>query len=324
MKEWQISLKNAVSDPLHLFRLLELDPTSVADLNPALRQFSLRVPLEFVERMEKGNPLDPLLLQVIPDVQEMLEKPGFINDPLYEKDYNPVPGLLQKYHGRVLLPLVGACAINCRYCFRRNFPYEENILGASHWDQVLDYIAKDSSIEEVIFSGGDPLIVKDPQLSELVSKLEKIEHVQILRFHTRLPIMIPSRINEEFLTWLKASRLQKTLAIHCNHPNEIDDSVVKALARLHENNVTLLNQTVLLKNINDDAEILAALSKKLFKAKVLPYYLHLLDPVSGTAHFNVELPEAQQIMEKLRQILPGYLVPRLVREVPGEKSKVAI
>lgn len=324
MQAWQISLKNAVSDPLQLFRLLELDPSMMGDLDPALRQFSLRVPHEFIARMEKGNPRDPLLLQALPDAQEMLEKPGFTKDPLDEQRYNPVPGLLHKYHGRVLLTLTGACAINCRYCFRRNFPYQDNIPGIAHWERVLEYIAKESSIEEVIFSGGDPLIVKDSQLAELVGLLEKIEHVKILRFHTRLPIMIPSRINEEFLTWLKASRFQKTLVIHCNHPNEIDESVKEALARLQENQVTVLNQTVLLKNINDDANTLVALSKKLFEARVLPYYLHLLDPVTGSAHFNVELDEAKKIMAEFRKRLPGYLVPRLVREIPGEKSKVAI
>lgn len=324
MQMWQESLKNAVSDPLELFRLLELSPSAVADLGPALRQFSLRVPREFIARMEKANSRDPLLLQALPDAQEMLQKPGFSEDPLDEKRYNPLPGLLHKYHGRVLLTLTGGCAINCRYCFRRHFPYQDNVPGVSHWDRVLEYIAQDPSIEEVIFSGGDPLIMKDASLAQLVGGLEKIKHLNILRIHTRLPIMIPSRINDEFLAWLKASRFQKTLAIHCNHPNEIDDSVVSALDRLYENKVTLLNQTVLLKNINDDAEVLAALSKKLFESKVLPYYLHVLDPVAGSAHFNVELDQAKTILNELRKQLPGYLVPKLVREIPGEKSKMAV
>lgn len=324
MKTWQESLKNAVSDPLQLLRLLELEPSSEMNLEPVLRQFPLRVPLEFIARMEKGNPRDPLLLQVLPDIQEMSERLGFSEDPLDERRYNPIPGLLHKYHGRVLLTLTGACAINCRYCFRRHFPYQENIPGASNGDQVLSYIAKDKSIEEVIFSGGDPLIMKDASLAQFVQALESIEHLKMLRIHTRLPIMIPSRINDEFLAWFKASRFQKILVIHCNHPNEVDAAVANALMRLHGNGVTVLNQAVLLKNINDDAQILVQLSKTLFESKVLPYYLHLLDPVSGSAHFDVDLLKAKAIMNELRKRLPGYLLPKLVREIPGEKSKMAV
>jgi EF-P beta-lysylation protein EpmB len=322
MKEWQISLKNAVSDPVQLFELLGL--RYVAESNVAIRQFPLRVPHEFIARMEKGNLQDPLLLQVLPQAQEMLEKPGFVSDPLNEKEYNPVPGLLHKYQGRVLLTLQGACAVNCRYCFRRNFPYEDNMPGTAQWGQILKYIANDKSIEEVIFSGGDPLIMKDQQLGSFVKSLDEIKHLAILRIHTRLPIMIPSRINEEFLAWMNASRLQKIMAIHCNHPKEIDESVIKALARLRENNVMLLNQSVLLKNINDNAEILAELSKTLFKANVLPYYLHVLDPVAGSEHFNVDISSAKKIINEMRSCLPGYLVPKLVQEIPGEKSKIGL
>lgn len=322
MQDWQLSLKNAVSDPLELCRLLALEPDLFGETLAPIKSFSLRVPREFIARMEKGNPKDPLLLQVFPQALEMIEKSGFVQDPLEEKKFNPLPGLLHKYHGRVLLILQGACAVNCRYCFRRHFPYEENMMGMSHWGPIIDYIAKDPSIEEVIFNGGDPLIMKDKQLAQLAREFDKIPHLKVLRFHTRVPVMIPSRINSEFLAWMNELRMQKILVIHANHPREIDEDVQKALLRLRDNHVQLLNQSVLLKNINDDPQILMELSKKLFASYVLPYYLHLLDPVAGTAHYEVELDEALRIMDHLRTHLPGYLVPKLVREIAGEESKI--
>lgn len=325
MQDWQKALSNAVENTDELLRTLELNS---AHLDPAtqaaIAQFPLRVPRGFVARMEKGNPNDPLLLQVLPTKQEMDHYPGYTHDPLAEKNANPVPGLLHKYHGRVLLTLAGGCAINCRYCFRRHFPYEENMPSTDGWQKTLAYIANDSSIEEVIFSGGDPLIMKDTQLAKLVSQLEKIQHVKRLRIHTRLPIVIPERINSELISWIDATRFKTIVVLHCNHPNEIDDTVIAAIKKLQTIHVTLLNQSVLLKDVNDNANVLIALSNKLFDNSVLPYYLHLLDRVQGSAHFDVDEKNAKQIIQRMINHLPGYLVPKLVREIAGADAKVPV
>jgi len=324
MQLWQEKLAQAVTKLDELLSELQLEPQRISGNQSAMDQFPLRVPRGFLSRMEKGNANDPLLLQVLPSSHEMEHYPGFSHDPLAEKDSNPVPGLLHKYHGRILLTLSGGCAINCRYCFRRHFPYEENMPGTDGWQHALEYIANDASITEVIFSGGDPLIVKDAQLANLVSKLEKINHLKRLRIHTRLPIVIPERIDNNFLDWVNSTRFKTVIVLHCNHPNEIDNNVIHAIKKLKAINIPLLNQSVLLKNINDNSETLIALSHKLFDNGVMPYYLHLLDKVQGSGHFEVGEQEAKDIREKMIHKMPGYLVPKLVREVAGAQAKVSI
>lgn len=322
--QWQQELAQAVTDPKQLFAMLQLPPADTASLLAACRQFNLRVPRSFIARMRVGDAQDPLLLQVLPQAQEMELTPGYSLDPLNEKPFNPVPGLLHKYHGRVLLTVVGSCAVNCRYCFRRHFPYSDNIPGNDGWQKALDYIAQDSSIHEVILSGGDPLVVKDAQLFDLVQRIESIPQVKTLRFHTRLPIVLPSRVDKNFLIGLTQTRLKKVIVIHSNHANEIDETVVTALQKLRSVNVTLLNQSVILKGVNDSVEALVALSERLFAVDVLPYYLHVLDPVQGAAHFAITDDEAKQLWKQLAHRLPGYLVPRLAREVPMELSKTIL
>ncbi len=324
VETWQHALSNVVTDPIELCQLLDLNPTQVFSAKKATDQFPLRVPRSFIERMKKGDPNDPLLAQVLPLGVEMSDVAGFSDDPLQEQAVNPVPGLLHKYHGRVLITLTGACAIHCRYCFRRHFPYPDNTNRQHHWARLCDYISSDRCIEEVILSGGDPLVLKDHHLAAFIAELEKIPHLKRLRIHTRLPIVIPERITDHFIDLLKATRLRVVVVIHCNHANEIDESVILKLESLANSNIMLLNQSVLLKGVNDHSDALINLSQTLFRANVLPYYLHMLDPVSGAAHFQVSKEEALALMKKLKQNLPGYLVPRLVQEVPKELCKVSI
>lgn len=325
VNSWQQSLADVIRSPGELFNLLQLNPAHLAPaMQPAQRDFPLRVPREFVQRMRPGDWQDPLLQQVLPLGQEMDYQPGFCNDPLEERDSNPVPGLIHKYCGRVLLVISGGCAIHCRYCFRRHFPYEQNNPSRRQWQQALDYIQADNSIREVIFSGGDPLVAADRQLAELTSALSQIPHLTTLRIHSRLPVVIPSRIDEGCLQWLTGHRLQPVMVIHSNHANEIDTGVSDALLRLRDAGVTTLNQTVLLKGINDTAEALCALSERLFSAGCLPYYLHLLDRVSGAAHFEVTGQHARALVQAMLSQLPGYLVPKLVQEIAGASSKVPL
>lgn len=323
-EHWQTALIQAVTDPKVLLDLLELDSSLLNDAKAAAKLFPLKVPLGFVARMEKGNLNDPLLKQVLPIGAEFSEVPNYVKDPLGENKVNPVPGLLHKYQGRVLLTPTSACAIHCRYCFRRHFPYAANNPGKSGWALALDYIAKDSSIHEVILSGGDPLIMNDKQLEEFGEKLSQIPHLKRLRIHSRLPIVLPERITKTLLNWLKKLPLQTILVIHCNHPNEIDHTVTDALRALREHEVTLLNQTVLLKSVNDNVKTLVALSEALFATHVLPYYLHVLDKVEGTAHFDLPLAKAQELHRLMSHQLPGYLVPRLVMEKAGALAKISV
>lgn len=323
---WQQAFAQAISDPLELLELLELSPAALGvpeDAAAARRQFPLRVPRGFAARMRPGDPGDPLLRQVLPVDREARRLPGFSADPLAETAAHPAPGLLHKYRGRALLVVTGACAIHCRYCFRRHFPYAESS-GRGTWDRALEHLAADPSLVEVILSGGDPLSVSDGQLAELAQRLAAIPHVRRLRIHSRLPVVLPERVDEGLLDWLTGSRLQPVLVIHANHPREIDGTVVAALDRLRRAGVTLLNQAVLLRGVNDDGAVLEELSEVLFAAGVLPYYLHLLDRVDGAAHFEVPEPEARRLAADLARRLPGYLVPRLVREVPGAEAKVPV
>jgi len=315
---WQQELARGFRHPAELLSALGIP----AD-HPALlfedRAFPLRVPASFVRRMERGNPDDPLLNQVLPRKIEYHATPGYGADPVGDGQAMPIPGLLHKYSGRVLLVLTGACAIHCRYCFRRHFPYGS--ANPRNWNEALGYVAADSSIEEVILSGGDPLTLSDARLGNLVNRLEKIGHIKRLRIHTRLPVVLPARIDTDLLEWLTQYRLHKVMVIHANHPHEINHEVSVALARLKQAGATLLNQSVLLKGINDDAAVLADLSERLFDSGVLPYYLHQLDKVQGAAHFAVSDAQANDIHQKLMACLPGYLVPRLVREEAGTGYK---
>jgi EF-P beta-lysylation protein EpmB len=321
---WQMELANAIMDLPTLLAAVELTPEQLPALYHAPQTFPLRVPRGFVARMRKGDPTDPLLLQVLPLAQELQSAVGFSKDPLQEKQINPVPGLLHNYHGRVLLIVTGTCAIHCRYCFRRHFPYEDNNPGQQGWQQAVDYIAKNTQIAEVILSGGDPLSLKDAPLQTLIQQLAAIPHVKRLRFHSRLPIVLPQRITPELVKVLTSSRLQPVMVVHSNHANELDNTVKTAITHLRAAQVPVLNQAVLLKNINDSVGALADLSEALFSVGILPYYLHLLDPVSGAAHFSVSEATAKELWQKLLRVLPGYLVPRLVKAQAGAAMKLPI
>jgi EF-P beta-lysylation protein EpmB len=317
---WQQALAQAITDPHELLALLQLDQRLAAQ-DPAARRFPLRVPRGFAARMQPGDPADPLLRQVLPLDAEGRLVPGFSADPLEELAAMPVPGLLHKYAGRVLLTLTGACGVHCRYCFRRHFPYADANPSANQWDAALDYIRVRPDIHEVLLSGGDPLSLSDRRLAALAQQLDAIPHLQRLRIHTRMPVVLPERVDDALLAWLAASRLTPVLVLHANHAHEIDDRVVDALAALRRQRVQLLNQAVLLRGVNDSLEALVALSETLIAAGVLPYYLHLLDPVAGAAHFEVPEAEARALLRGLQERLPGYLVPRLAREEPAAGSK---
>lgn len=318
---WIFDLANVVTDIKTLYRCLDLDPDTISlSMLQAKKQFPLRVPLAFINRMKKGDSHDPLLLQVLCDDNEMLQVAGYSDDPLQEQN-NAIPGLLHKYHNRALLITKTACAINCRYCFRRHFPYHENQSSKKNLNIALNYIATHPELDEIILSGGDPLMAKDNEIAFLISELEKIPHIKRLRIHTRLAVVIPSRITQQLSRLFTQSRLQIIVVTHINHPNEIDNEVTRAIWQLKQSNVLVLNQSVMLKNINDNVEILAQLSNKLFDSGILPYYIHLLDKVQGAAHFFVDDKTAKQLMKQLAEKVSGYLVPKLAREIGGEKSK---
>ncbi|MDH5512314.1 MAG: EF-P beta-lysylation protein EpmB, partial [Gammaproteobacteria bacterium] len=278
----------------------------------------------FVARMRQGDPHDPLLRQVLPLAEECLTQEGFSADPVGDIAAMAAPGVLHKYQGRVLLTVTGACAVHCRYCFRRHYPYADANPAADQWRAALEYIGHDDSITEVILSGGDPLTQSDRRLSQLVRSLERIPHVRRLRLHTRVPVVLPDRVNEELLAWIRRVRFKTTIVLHVNHAQEIDASVRSAAGALKASGVELLNQSVLLRGVNDSAKTLATLSEQLFEAGVLPYYLHMLDRVQGAGHFEVSETVARSLMRELGKRLPGYLVPRLVREIPGMPGKVSV
>ncbi len=321
---WQQALAAAISDPAELLAELQLDAKTITMAPDPSAGFPLRVPRGFVARMRKGDPNDPLLRQVLPLDEEHMFTPGYAHDPLQEQDTMPVPGLLHKYHGRALLTATGACAIHCRYCFRRHFPYSDANPAPGQWQKALEYLGAHEDIHEVILSGGDPLSLSDARLADLSTRLQDIPHLRRLRIHSRTPVVLPERVDEALLAWISASRLRTVLVIHANHAAEIDEAVQTAMRRLASVGVTLYNQTVLLKGVNDDATVLAALSERLFEAGVTPYYLHMLDRVQGAAHFEVNETKARTIVEELYGLLPGYLIPRLVREEPQRASKTPL
>ncbi|WP_151704080.1 EF-P beta-lysylation protein EpmB [Nitrincola alkalilacustris] len=321
---WQQTLREAVSDPAELIRLLELPETLLPDTWEASRAFSLKVPAPYLARIRKGDPDDPLLKQILPIGQEMVSQPGYMTDPLAEMSSNPEPGLVHKYRDRVLLILSGACAINCRYCFRRHFPYEENQIGTEQWQRLLDYIRRHPEVTEVILSGGDPLATPDRRIIQMLRDLEQIPQLKRLRIHSRMPVVIPQRITPELTQALATNRLRCVMVLHINHANEIDQSVAEAIKHLRDKGITVLNQAVLLRGINATISDQKSLSEALFECGVLPYYLFLLDPVEGSAHFDLPDQEAQHLIGELQTQLPGYLVPRLAREIPGRKAKTIL
>jgi len=321
---WQEELASAIRDPVELAARLDLDPTALGCAPDAMAQFPLRVPRPYLARMRRGDAADPLLLQVLPAARELDQIPGYGRDPLHEHTANPVPGLIHKYRGRVLLLPSPACAIHCRYCFRRHYPYQDNTPDTARWEELFAELAADPSIEEVILSGGDPLLVSNRRLSWIVAELAAIPHLQRLRVHTRLPVVIPDRVDEDLPGILAGSRLVPVVVVHANHANEIDTPVAAALCRLADAGITVLNQAVLLRGVNDDTRALAGLSHALLAARALPYYLHLLDPVAGAAHFDVDEARALALLRELAGQLPGYLVPRLVREIPGRPAKTPL
>lgn len=322
-EDWLQQLADVITDPDELLRILFLNEhPHLQQGSGARRLFPLRVPRAFVARMQPGNASDPLLLQVLTAREEFITAPGFTHDPLDEQR-SVVPGLLHKYRNRALLLVKGGCAVNCRYCFRRHFPYQDNQGNKANWLQALDYIVNTLNWTRSFFRG-DPLMAKDHELSWLLDQLEDIKHIRRLRIHTRLPVVIPARITATLCQRLGSSRLQVLMVTHINHANEIDPPLRDSMARLKQAGVTLLNQSVLLRGVNNDADVLATLSNALFDAGILPYYIHVLDKVQGAAHFMVDDDEARQLMKGLLSRVSGYLVPRLTREVGGEPSKTPL
>lgn len=321
---WQEVLKSAIRDPLELCRRLRLPPEYEEPARRAAAGFSVFVPTGYLERIEPANPHDPLLRQVLPLAEELEDRPGFQLDPVGDLAARRAPGLLGKYAGRVLMVATGSCAVHCRYCFRRHFPYSAGPRSAEAWQPALEAIAADPSTHEVILSGGDPLMLVDEMLAELAGRLAQIDHVRRLRVHTRLPIMIPERVGDELIAWLTDSRLQSVMVVHANHPAEIDEHVAAALRRLVAAGMPVLNQSVLLRGVNDDVEALAELCERLIDLGVMPYYLHQLDRVAGAAHYEVPGAVGLELIAQLRRRLPGYAVPRYVREQAGELHKTIL
>ena len=307
-----------------LTELCDLIALSPADLSSDTQSpFPLKVPKHFANQIETGNPNDPLLKQILPGLAENKVIEGFSIDPVGDLNANPTPSLIHKYQGRALLIASGRCDIHCRYCFRRHFPYQQ--AKKQHWQSALEQIANDASIEEIILSGGDPLTLSENSLIELIQSLESIPHLTTLRIHSRTPVVAPERAElPKLWQYLHHSRLQTVLVVHCNHANELTHQTAALFKTLKTADITLLNQSVLLKGVNDDVAILTQLSKKLFQQGVLPYYCHRLDKVDGAAHFEVKNDQAWSFFEQLRQQLPGYLVPRLVEEIAGEPYKTLV
>ncbi|HET7656347.1 MAG TPA: EF-P beta-lysylation protein EpmB [Luteimonas sp.] len=319
--DWKRLWREAVRDPRELLGLLGLDHLAEGLSAEAAAQFPLRVPRGFVARMRHGDPADPLLRQVLPVLDEERVVPGFVLDAVGDGAARAGHGVIRKYQGRALLVATGSCATNCRYCFRRHFPYAGETAAAGQWREAVATIAADRSLHEVILSGGDPLSLATPKLAELTDALAGIAHVRRLRIHSRLPVVLPERVDAGLLAWLRALPWPVAMVVHANHGNEFDAAVDAAMARLRDAGAIVLNQAVLLRGVNDSVDALATLCERGYQAGVLPYYLHQLDRVAGTAHFEVPDPRARALHRALAARLPGYLVPRLVREIPGDPGK---
>lgn len=325
--DWRGELAQAVTEVDDLLDLVGLTREAIglgSEADEAARKFRLRVPRDFVDRMEHGDSSDPLLRQVLPSAAEILSVEGFSDDPVGETVGLAAGGVLQKYRGRALLVVTGACAVHCRYCFRRHFPYGKATLQGTGLETVLAALEGDRSITEVILSGGDPLSLTDEWLKELCDAVESIDQIRRLRWHTRTPIVLPSRVDDGLLGIIAGRQKPLTIVVHSNHPRELSGNVQLACRALAGSGITLLNQSVLLAGVNDDAETLVALSEKLFEFGILPYYLHCLDRVAGAAHFDVDEERARLLMAEMSARLPGYLVPRLVREIEGAPGKVVL
>ena len=321
-KNWQTQLSEAITSVDELLGILRLESLRADVYVP--KHFELRVPQAFVAKMRVGDSNDPLLKQVLPDQREQIQVTGYVADPLSENTQNPVKGMLHKYQSRVLLTITGACAIHCRYCFRQHFDYSANMPTANAKEHIVNYITAHPEINEVILSGGDPLNVTNRRLFAWLDTLESIPQLTTIRLHTRLPLVIPARLDEALLDRLSRSRCHIVMVIHCNHANEIDTFTAEQLQRTRAAGITLLNQAVLLKGINDNLEIQTQLSQRLFATGVIPYYLHVLDKVAGAAHFDSDERSAIELYWSLLAALPGYLVPKLVRELPNKRFKVPI
>lgn len=322
--DWRHEMAQAITDPMELISRLDLPPNLGPIAIKAAQLFPLRVPLAYLKKIKPADPSDPLLRQILPLGDELASVSGFSEDPVGDSAATVIPGVLHKYYGRVLLVTTGACAVHCRYCFRRHFPYAQSHVGPRIWEQVLTYLRDDPTTEEVILSGGDPLSLSDEKIEQLVADLETIAHIKRLRIHTRLPVTIPSRATPQLLRTLSKTRFDVAVVMHINHAQEIDSAVIDLCGALRRSGATLLNQAVLLRGVNDNLDALKTLSERLFTAQVLPYYLHQLDRVAGAAHFGVSDEHARSLHQELTACLSGYLVPRLVREIPGADSKTSI
>lgn len=323
-QDWQQALKTLIRSVTELCDYVGVSIDELEQAQLAHGDFPVRVPRAFADLIEKGNIHDPLLLQVLPQAAELVETAGFVNDPLNEAEFNKTPGLIHKYKSRVLLITSPSCAINCRYCFRRHFPYQENNPNLAQWQQAIDYIQADSSIQEVILSGGDPLSANDDYLRKLIIAIAEISHVRWLRLHTRLPVVIPQRITDNLLDILSKTRLQTSVVLHINHANEISTDLVEAIELFHQRRIRVLNQSVLLRGVNDDISSHKTLLETLHFHRVQAYYLHLLDPVKGAAHFLVDDQHALDLYEQLRQQMPGFMLPRLARETAHQPYKTLL
>jgi EF-P beta-lysylation protein EpmB len=321
---WQKILLNSVTNLQDLLGILNLKTTDFKSKPIDIKHFPIRVPKNYIKNMNYQDPKDPLLLQILPTKDELIKKSSFSNDPLFETNYNPLPGVLHKYHGRALILFNRNCAINCRFCFRKYFPYHTNQINHKDYNNIIKYINNDSSLYEIILSGGDPLLSDDKTLINVINIISNIPHVKTIRIHSRMPIVIPERITNNFINKLSKIKIPIILIVHSNHPNEINNIVIEKMKLLKKKGVHLLNQTVLLKQINDNAKTLINLSYRLLEANILPHYLHMPDSVAGNHKFNVNKTKAIQIYKELLTQLPGYLVPKLTKEIPGVPFKVPL
>jgi len=321
---WQFQLQHAIRHPSALLEHVGLQAKDIGYDPRSISQFPVLVPFAFANRIRPKDPDDPLLRQVFPYPKEATSPPGYTLDPLEETNAEITAGVLQKYQGRILLITTGACAIHCRYCFRRHYPYQEKSINVNQFDAILKRIAADTSLREVILSGGDPLLLSDDKLIRICESLAAIPHVRRVRIHTRLPVVLPDRITTTLVRRLTAIDARLVIVLHINHSNEIDQGVIQTANAFFESGITLLNQSVLLHRINDTSDCLIQLSETLFNHHILPYYLHLLDPVKGTAHYEVPLEKAESLIREIRKTLSGYLVPQLVREQAGAEYKLPV
>lgn len=322
--DWKSALRNTINTPQQLAQAISLSQEAYKGLMHATELFPLKIPISVLSRIQENHLDDPVLRQYLPTEKEMQEHPDYQIDPVGDLNASPLPGIIHKYQSRALIITSQVCAVHCRYCFRRHFPYQDMQLTSKHQEKIIAYLRENPALNEIILSGGDPLSLDDEKLYELIQALESVSHIKTLRIHSRLPIVIPSRVTDRLLDILKNSRFKTVMVLHCNHANEIDEDVESACLKLKQHTDALLNQSVLLRSINDSADVLAELSYRLFDCGVIPYYLHLFDKVQNAAHFDISAKQATIIVDNLRKKLPGYLVPKLVTEIAGEPCKTPV